>query len=57
MQATGGGEGVQEVCWWCLIWSKNLIRNKNGWFLASMPIYVQDVAGEMVVMFENTYIF
>jgi len=54
MQATGGGEGVQEVCWWCLIWSKNLIRNKNGWFLASMPIYVQDVAGEIVVMFENT---
>jgi len=49
MQATGGGEGIQERGLLVVFGgTKNLIRNKNGWFLTSMPIYIQDVAGEIV---------
>jgi hypothetical protein len=30
------------------VWWNEELRNKNGWFLTSMPIYIQDVAGEIV---------
>jgi hypothetical protein len=47
MQATSGGEGIQERGLLVVFGgTKNLY--KNGWFLTWIPIYIQDVAGEIV---------
>ena len=48
MHATGGGEGIQEAGFAGGVWWNEELGNKNGWFLTSMPIYIQDVAGEIV---------